>query len=298
MPETTDQGPTASDDDWLADRGDWLADWGVERPLVIGMLHLPPLAGAPRFQGRAEDAVEKALRDADRLATGGVDGLLLENFGDAPFYPHRVPAHVATQMTAVACAVRHRFDLPLGINVLRNDALTALAVAQAVGGAFVRVNVLCGVRLTDQGLIQGAAHELLRSRRQLDAQHVRILADVAVKHSAPLAERPLIDEAEETLGRGLADGLIVSGTSTGRAPPTDQIAMIKQVCRDARNSGGSRTSGGSPVFVGSGVDADNVEAFAQHADGLIVGSAFERDGRAGGPVELERVRAVMSRLGR
>ncbi len=131
---------------------------------VIGMLHAPPLPGAPRFGGDWNAVRAHVLRDAEALIDGGLRVLLLENFGDAPFFPRSVPAPTLTAMTALACDVRRRFDVPLGINVLRNDAVGALAVALASGAAFIRVNVLCGARLTDQGLIEGVAYELLRAR--------------------------------------------------------------------------------------------------------------------------------------
>ena len=109
---------------------------------------------------------------------------MMENFGDVPFFPGRVPASVVAQMTAMACAVRDEVKLPLGINVLRNDGVSALAVAQAAGASFIRVNVLCGARVADQGLIQGIAHDLLRERAALGAAEIKIFADVDVKHSA------------------------------------------------------------------------------------------------------------------
>ena len=118
--------------------------WSAVPKPVIGMLHLRPLPGSPRYGGDVEAVTAAALRDADALAGGGVHGLMIENFGDVPFYPARVPAYVVAHMTAVACAARRRFDLPLGINVLRNDARGALAVAHAAGAEFIRVNVLCG----------------------------------------------------------------------------------------------------------------------------------------------------------
>src|SRR5690606_13240725 len=114
-------------------------------------------------------------------------GLMLENFGDTPFYPRRVAAHTVAAMTAIAVEVRRQVDLPLGINVLRNDGLSALGIAAASGADFIRVNVLSGARVTDQGIVQGIAHDLLRERRWLGAESVKILADVNVKHSAPLA---------------------------------------------------------------------------------------------------------------
>ncbi len=153
---------------------------------IIAMLHLPALPGAPANEMDAAGILGRLLRDAEALAAGGVDALLLENYGDAPFHPRRVPPETVAFMAVLAREVRARFDLPLGVNVLRNDGRAALAVAAAAGGAFIRVNVYTGARLTDQGIVQGAAHRLLRYRRLLGSQ-VLVLVDVAVKHSAPLA---------------------------------------------------------------------------------------------------------------
>ena len=186
---------------------------GVTKP-VIGMVHAPPLPGSPRYGGDPEAARDAMLRDAEALVKGGIDGLLLENFGDAPFWPRRVPAATVAHMTALAAELKRRFRVPLGINVLRNDGQSALAIAAAVGAQFIRVNVLCGARLTDQGLLEGIAAKLLRDRAALGASVVKIFADVNVKHSAPLAARPLDDEARELVERGGADGLIVTGPST------------------------------------------------------------------------------------
>ena len=266
---------------------DLLSHWsGIPKP-VIGMLHLPPLPGAPRFSGDVRAVMDSALRDADALAAGGVHGLMLENFGDVPFYPGRVPAHVVARMTAVACEVRRRFgSLPLGINVLRNDGVSALAVAYACGAQFVRVNVLCGARVADQGLIQGIAHDLLRDRALLGAaEAVKVFADVDVKHSAPLAGRPLEDEVADTLHRGLADALIVSGSGTGRATDPGHVAAAR-----------AAAAGAAPVFVGSGVTADTLDDYLPHADGFIVGSWFKQGGDVGRPVDVGRVRALMARL--
>ncbi len=178
-----------------------VARWPAGRKVVIGMVHLMPLPGSPRYGGDLRAVREAAMRDAAALAEGGVDGLMIENFGDVPFYPGRVPAYVVAHMTALTVEVRRRFDLPVGINVLRNDGRSGLAVAHAAGAQFVRVNVLCGARAADQGVIQAIAHDLLRERAALRAD-VKIFADVDVKHSAPLAPRALAEEAADTLHRG------------------------------------------------------------------------------------------------
>ena len=247
------------------------------------MLHLLPLPGSPRYGGNLEAIKTAMLRDAEALASGSVHGLMLENFGDVPFFPRRVPAHVVAHMTALACELRRRFDLPLGINVLRNDGRAALAVAQAAGAQFIRVNVLCGARVADQGILHGIAHDLLRDRAMLRAD-VKIFADVDVKHSAALAQRPLADEVSDTLHRGLADALIVSGWGTGRPTDPSHAREVKQA------------AGLAPVFIGSGVTAETIEQYLPHCDGFIIGSAFKRDGQVEGPVDRARVAAIVSRL--
>ena len=251
------------------------------------MLHLPPLPGSPRLVASLTIAsiASAVLRDADALASGGVHGLMIENFGDVPFYPGRVPAHTVAAISVLAAQVRERFaELPLGINVLRNDGRSALAIAAAVGAQFIRVNVLCGARLADQGIIEGIAHDLLRDRAILHAQEIKILADVDVKHSAPLAPVSIESEVEDTLQRGLADGLIVSGTGTGKATDPEHVQRVKGV------------AGAAPVFVGSGVDERTIAQYLPHADGFIIGTAFKRDGRSENPVDAERVGRIMSGL--
>jgi len=254
----------------------------VSKP-VVGMIHLLPLPGSPRYAESVEAIRAAMLRDAEALTRGGVHGLMLENFGDLPFFPGRVPAYVVAQMAALAAELRRDSNLPLGINVLRNDGCAAMAIAHAAGAQFVRVNVLCGARVADQGIIQGIAHDLLRERAMLRAD-VKIFADVDVKHSAALASRSLADEVSDTVDRGLADALIVSGSGTGR--PTDPAHA-----REVRGA-----AGGVPVFIGSGVTAQTIAQYLADCDGFIIGSAFKRDGNVAQPVDPARVAAILTRI--
>src|ERR1041385_6591999 len=143
---------------------------------IIGMLHAPAMPGSPQNELALSEIIDRVLRDASVLADAGIDAFILENFGDVPFYPRRVPPHTVAFMTAIAVGVRRAFDLPLGINVLRNDAESAIALAFASGAQFIRVNIHSGARVTDQGLIEGMAHETLRYRKLLGV-NVKIFAD-------------------------------------------------------------------------------------------------------------------------
>lgn len=257
--------------------------WSEIRTPVIGMLHLLPLLGAPRHSGDLAEIERKLLCDAEALAEGGVHGLMMENFGDVPFYPWSVPAHVVSQMTRLALVVRQRYDLPMGINVLRNDSRSALAIAAAVGANFIRVNVLCGVRMAGEGMITGMAHDLQRDRLILGAREIKILADIDVKHAAGMAPTAIEDEVTDTINRGLADAVIVSGTRTGQATDLQTLERVKAAAR-------------SPVLVGSGVTADTIARYLQHADGFIIGTAFKVDGVTTNPVDPQRVRALLQAL--
>jgi membrane complex biogenesis BtpA family protein len=251
---------------------------------VIGMLHLAPLPGSPRYVGDLNGIRKRLLLDAETLVTGGVHALMIENFGDVPFYPGRVPTHVATHMTALAVLIKQRFPVPLGINVLRNDGRTALAVAHASGADFIRVNVLCGARVADQGLLQGIAHDLLRDRADLNAGNIRIFADVDVKHSTALSPRPIADEVDDTIERGLADALVVSGTGTGKPTELTKVHAVKIAARK------------TPVYIGSGITADTIASYLESADGFIVGTAFKEGGVANNPVDALRVSDLMARI--
>jgi hypothetical protein len=255
---------------------------------VIGMVHLRPLPGSPTFAGDFESVVRAAVDDARTLAQGGIDAIMIENFGDIPFYRSGIPAATVAAMSVAAAAVRGAIrsavGVPIGINCLRNDGCAAMSIAAATGAAFIRVNVLTGARVTDQGVIEGCAADLLRLRANLGARAVRILADVDVKHSAPLADRPVEEEVWDMIERGGADALIVSGTGTGR--PADP-ELAQRVKRAAPNT---------PLYIGSGVSADTAQLFDGCADGLIVGTSLKVAGQVHQPVDPARVRALMSRI--
>ncbi len=263
----------------------WIENlWPSASRPVIGVIHAPALPGAPQYCGDVESVRDRVVRDAENLLEGGVDGLLLENYGDSPFYPGRVPAATATHMTALAFEIRRRFDIPLGINVLRNDGRTALTIAQATVAHFIRVNVLGGARVTDQGVVSGIAHDLLRDRKSLGALHVKILADVNVKHSVPIGRVKPETEASDLIERCGADALIVTGPATGYEPEEGELQRVRKAVGDL------------PVFVGSGVTPSSADLYRNLADGFIIGSYFKVDGKAGNRVDVKRVRTLMEAL--
>jgi membrane complex biogenesis BtpA family protein len=246
---------------------------------VFGMVHLLPLPGAPLFRGSLDEVIDAALRDARAIADGGCDGVVIENFGDKPFYRGRVPVETIASMTRAIADVAREVKLPVGVNVLRNDALAALAIAAAAGAAFIRVNIHTGAMLTDQGIIEGEAAETLRLRARL-APEVMIFADHMVKHAAPIAPYDAVQSAKDLRLRGLADALIVTGAETGAAPDASRLAMLAEAIGDA------------PLLIGSGLSDENASLFAA-ADGAIVGTAMKVDADVARPVDVRRVERIV-----
>ena len=183
-------------------------------------------------------------------------------------------------MAIIAAEIKAAVDLPLGVNALRNDALAALGIAAASGADFIRVNVLVGVSATDQGFVEGPAAELLRSRMRVGA-HIRIFADVHVKHAVCISQPDIALAAEETAHRGGADALIVSGATTGRPADLAELSAVKQAVPDR------------PVLVGSGATPASIRRILEIADGAIVGSCLKPGGDCALPVDAKLAEAFV-----
>ena len=228
--------------------------WGIAKPLV-GVVHLQPLPGSPGYGKSMAKVLARALQDASAYLEEGMHALLIENFGDRPFYPGRAPAETIASMAAIAREVRRLGRFPLG------------------------VNVLAGAMATDQGLIQGCAAETLRLRARLGAA-TSIWADVLVKHAQPLVPVDPVTVALDLKERAMADALILTGPRTGLPVDPDELARLRAAVR------------GIPWIAGSGVRASGLKAVWRAADGFIVGSSLEKGGRAGGAVDRGRVREL------
>jgi membrane complex biogenesis BtpA family protein len=252
----------------------------------VGVIHLLPLPAGPRASQGFAAARARALADARALVDGGAHAAILENFGDAPFPAGPVEPHVVAFVAALASELRALHPrLALGINLLRNDARAAMGVAAASGAQFVRVNVHVGAMVTDQGLIQGDAHHTLRYRRELGAEHVGVAADVLVKHAVPLGPASAASVAADTVRRGGADVLIVTGEGTGRPADPARAEEVRLAVPEAR------------VWVGSGVTLASAGIWRAAGHGAIVGTALHTDNDTRAPIDPVRVASMARALG-
>jgi membrane complex biogenesis BtpA family protein len=262
--------------------------FGRGKGVLIGMIHLLPIPGSPNYRGGGMRAIlDRALADADAYAAAGFDGLVVENHGDIPFLkPDRIGPETAAYMAIVADGLRERFELPIGINVLANGAIHALAIAAAAEAAFVRVNQWANAYVANEGIIEGAAAEALRYRSALRAEPVRVFADAHVKHGAHaiVADRP-VPELIKDVDFFSADAVIATGQRTGHAADLDYLRLFRQATD-------------LPLLVGSGVTPDNVEAILSIVDGCIIGSAVKTRGVWWDPVDPSKAKALAGRAGR
>jgi len=256
---------------------------GVDgRCVLVGMVHLLPLPGSPRWAGSVSAIIDAARRDTEALAEGGCDAVLVENMWDVPYLRGAVGPETIASMAVVTAAVGE-FGLPVGVQVLAGANHAALAVAVASGATFIRAEAFAYAHVADEGIIEATAGPLLRARAACGA-NVAIWADVQKKHAAHALTGDL-DLAELARGHAFcgADALIVTGSATGRPTDTDDIILAQEA--------------DLPVAVGSGVTPADAGQLAQLADALIVGSALKVDGRWQNPVDVDRVRAIRAAMG-
>lgn len=249
--------------------------FGTTKP-IIGMLHLKPLPGSPVYDGKGlAKVIDTALEDAKALINGGVNALQVENFNDPSYFPNVAPPETVASLAVVAHEVRRNFpDTPIGICLL-SDPEASIAVAHTVGGQFIRATFFTEASVDVSGLVTRHPHAILRYRKFLDPS-IKILADVHIKHSAPLGQRP-IEEAAYDAAYFLADAVIVSGKHTGKPTSMDDVKRVKNVLPEF------------PVYIGSGVNADSVGELFKYADGAVVGTSLKYDGDSTKTVSEERV---------
>jgi membrane complex biogenesis BtpA family protein len=246
----------------------------------IGVVHLAPLPGSPGFGGDLAAVIQRAVREGELIEGAGLGAIIVENYGDLPFYRDRVGPETIASMAIVSREVRRACRVPVGVNVLRNDYEAALAIAGTCGCEFVRINILVGAYVTTEGMIEGNPARVSRLRERL-APEAMIFADILVKHAYPLAATGIGDDALDVVERGGADCVVVTGPRTGSPTSAGDLKTVRSVLEGAGMM--------VPIFVGSGVGPANAENLLKLSDGFIVGSYIRKGGRAGAEVDPERV---------
>jgi membrane complex biogenesis BtpA family protein len=252
--------------------------FGAPRAL-IGMVHVGALPGTPKASAGLEAIVANAVAEARVYREAGFHAVMIENMHDRPYLKGAVGPEIVAAMTAIGSAIRREVQLPLGVQILAAANREAVAVALACDAAFVRVEGFVFAHVADEGLIEAQAGELMRYRKAIGAEDVRVFADVKKKHAShSITSDVSLGETARAAEFFLADGVIVTGASTGQATDPSDLAE-------------ARAAVAIPVLIGSGITPENLARYAT-ADGLIVGSSVKQGGVWSGALDPARVRAI------
>ncbi len=243
---------------------------------IFGVVHLKSLPGSPSNNLDLERIIELAQYDVDNLSKGGVQGIIIENFGDTPFVKDNISKRTLASFTKVVENLKIEDSIEVGINVLRNDGIAALSIAEATNSAFVRINVLNNTMYTDQGIIEGNSHEIMQFKKLLKYK-INIYADVFVKHAVPPIGSKIENHTIELLERAGADVVIVTGDGTGKEIDLDDLQKVRNLVPDGK------------LAIGSGVNAENISLYKNLADILIVGTSFKEGNNVNNKVDINKV---------
>ena len=255
-----------------------------DKKWIIGMVHVEALPGTPAHSKPMQSVINMAIEEAIKLQDAAVDAILIENMHDVPYLKKNVGPEIVACMTAVAGELRKTIYLPIGIQILAGANKDALAVAMAAGLDFIRAEGFVFAHVADEGYLESCAGELLRYRKLIGAEHILIFTDVQKKHSSHSITADIgIKDHVETASYFRSDGIIITGSSTGKEALIDDV---KTACQSTN----------LPIIIGSGITVDNIENYWDFADAFIVGSGFKFDGKWENSISKERVKLFMYKV--
>jgi len=250
---------------------------------IIGVVHLNALPGSPSYGNNLEQIYQNAKKDAEALKNGGVDSIIFENFGDTPFAKDSISKLTISHFVSIVNDIKRNIDLNVGVNVLRNDGEAAISIASATGASFVRINILSGTMYTDQGIVEGKAHEILKLKKSLDNE-IEIYADVFVKHAVPPSGYTIENQTEELLDRAGADKIIITGDGTGKEIDYSQLIKLRKIVPKGK------------LVIGSGVNQQNIKEYKGIADILIIGTSFKINHDVNKSVDEQSVKKIVQMI--
>lgn len=253
----------------------------LPRKFLAAMIALPALPGSPLYEGNNKSILEHVLEDLEAYKEVGVDSIILENDFDVPYITPPLPQEAIELTIQIAKEVRKRFDGPLGVQMLEAANEASLEIAIQADFDFIRVEGFVYGHVGPAGIIRGCAGELLRKRKELRAEHIKVFGDVNKKHAAHAitADLDITDEVMQA-ELFLIDGVVVTGKFTGKEADKEDLEKVKSVTN-------------LPVIIGSGITKENISEYFLLADGFIVGSTFRKNGKFLEQLERQRLNDFM-----
>ena len=255
----------------------------LEKP-IIAMIHVNALPGTPKYNGDIKSIINLAKSEAMLYKDAGIDVLMIENMHDVPYLNRTAGPEITAMMSVLLYEVKNISGLPTGLQVLAGGNKQALGAALAAGGDFIRAEGFVYAHVADEGFFNSDAAEILRYRKQIGADHISIFTDIKKKHSShSITDDTDITDTAKAAEFFLSDGVIITGTATGKEPSLEEIRKVKE-------------SVNIPVLAGSGITLENVSDYMKYCDALIIGSYFKTDGKWFNAVDINRVKKFMNRV--
>lgn len=257
--------------------------FGQEK-VAIGMIHVLPLPGSPMYDGDMDKIIQQAIKEAKIYADSGIDSIIVENMHDSPYLAGEVYDETARTMIKICESVKDVFKRPIGIQILDSANIQAIDVAKKAGLDFIRAGGFVFGYMANSGYIKASAGELLRHRKKIGAENIKIFADVKKKHAAHAitADVDIVQTALEA-EHCRADGVIVTGKFTGLESDVKEVKDVKKAVN-------------IPVLIGSGITTENIDKYIDYADGFIVGSYFKENGKWYNTVNSDKVNQFVKKF--
>ena len=251
--------------------------------MIIGMIHVKALPGTPMNELEQKEIISHAIKEAETYKKLGIDTVIIENMHDVPYTKDPGP-EITACMAAIGYEIK-KIGLRCGIQILSGGNMEALACAKAAGLDFIRAEGFVYAHVGDEGYIESCAGELLRYRKRIGAEDIKIYTDIKKKHSShALTSDVDLNETAATAEFFLSDGVIITGSTTGKEPTVEDLKEVEDLK--------------IPKLIGSGLTAENIGGFKQCADGFIVGSYFKKDGFWQNELDPERIKRFLSNMDR
>jgi membrane complex biogenesis BtpA family protein len=252
---------------------------------VIGMVHLQPLPGSPLYinkKSSVERLLNTAISEAMMLYENEVDGIQIENTWDYPYVKGtQLGYETISVMTAAAIKIKEKIQIPIGINCHLNASLAALAIAKAVDAKWIRVFEFVNTYISNSGIIEAIGPTLMRYRKTINAEEINLLCDANVKQGSHfiISDRTLVEQCNDIYVNG-GDAIIITGHATGKSPDVDTVKCISDQIK-------------LPIFIGSGVNLDNISDFLKYCDGFIIGSYFKKNNNWKNEIDINKIKDFM-----
>ena len=258
--------------------------FNLQKP-IIGMIHVEALPGTPKYSGDVKQIIAKAAAEAKLYNSLGVKVLMIENMHDTPYLNRNVGPEITSLMSIIMYDLKQKFGLPLGVQILAGANFDAMAAAYSSGSDFIRAEGFVFSHIADEGLFNSDAGALLRYRKSIGADHIKVFTDIKKKHSSHsiTADTDIVETAKAA-EFFMSDGVIITGSSTGHEPSLDEIREVKNKIK-------------IPVLAGSGITAKNVKDYMEYCDALIIGSYFKEEGKWFNPIDPGRVENLLKSAG-